>query len=35
MENKFFLPVWNLFLAIFVWYVMLEILKKAGLVKSK
>jgi hypothetical protein len=33
--NNFFLPLWNLFLALFVYFVVLEVLKKVGLVKSK
>ena len=35
MSSKFFLPIWKLFMAIFVWYMLLEALKKLGLVKSK
>lgn len=30
-----FLPFWNLFAAIFAWYLFLEGLKKLGLIKSK
>ncbi len=30
-----FLPFWNLFVAVFVYYLVLEGLKKLGLIKSK
>lgn len=30
-----FLPIWKLFAAIFVYYLILEALKKFGLIKSK
>lgn len=30
-----FLPLWNIFAAIFVYYLFLEALKKSGLIKSK
>jgi len=33
--TKLFLPLWQLFAAVFVYYLMLEGLKKLGLVKSK
>lgn len=33
--KKLFLPFWNMFAAIFVYYLFLEGLKKLGLVKSK
>lgn len=33
--SNVFLPFWNLFAAVFVWYLFLEGLKKLGLVKSK
>lgn len=35
MTNKFLPPLWNLFLAIVVYYIFLEFLKKVGSVKSK
>lgn len=35
MENKFCMPLWDFFMAIFVYYLFLEALKKLGLVKSK
>ena len=30
-----FLPFWQLFAAVFTWFLFVEALKKAGLVKSK
>ena len=33
--SNIFLPFWNLFAAIFVFYLFQEALKKLGLVKSK
>ena len=33
--SKLFLPLWQLFAAVFVYYLMMEALKKLGLVKSK
>lgn len=33
--NHLFLPLWQFFVAVFVYYLMLEALKKLGLVKSK
>ena len=30
-----FLPLWRLFTALFIYYMMLEGLKKVGLIKSK
>ena len=33
--SNVFLPFWNLFAAIFVYYLFIEGLKKLGLVKSK
>ena len=33
--TKLFLPLWQFFAAVFVYYLMLEGLKKLGLVKSK
>ena len=33
--TKLFLPLWQFFVAIFVYYLMLEGLKKLGLIKSK
>lgn len=33
--SHLFLPLWQFFAAIFVYYLMLEALKKVGLIKSK
>jgi hypothetical protein len=33
--SKLFLPLWQLFAAVFVYYLMMEALKKLGLVKTK
>ncbi len=35
MAGKIFLPFWNLLMVVFVYYLMLEALKKTGLIKSK
>ncbi len=35
MKENAFLPIWQFFYAIFIYYLMLEMLKKLGLVKSK
>ena len=35
MSDKLFLPFWNLFVAIFLFHMIQEGLKKLGLVKSK
>lgn|GEM_PF-1000726 len=35
MTEKVFLPFWNLFVVIFMYHILLEGLKKLGLVKSK
>ena len=32
--SKFFLPLWQFFVAVFVYYLMLEGLKKLGLIKD-
>ena len=32
---KMFLPLWKLFTALFIYYLMLECLKKVGLINSK
>ena len=34
-QQRFFLPLWNFFVALFVYYLILEGLKKLGLIKSK
>lgn len=34
-KTGYFLPFWNLFIALFVWFLMVEGLKKLGLIKSK
>ncbi len=31
----FFLPFWKLFLALFIWYILTEILNKLGLLPGK
>jgi len=33
--NHLFLPLWQFLAAVFVYYLMLEALKKLGLIKSK
>lgn len=35
MSDKVFLPFWNLIAVIFLYHVLLEGLKKVGLIKSK
>ncbi len=35
MSEKIFLPFWQLFVALFIWNLMVEAMKKLGLVKSK
>jgi len=35
MTNSLFLPLWQFFAAVFIYYLMLEGLKQLGLVKSK
>lgn len=32
--QKFFLPIWNLFMALFTYFLFLELLKKLGLIKE-
>lgn len=34
-KTSYFLPFWNLFAALFAFYLILEGMKKLGLVKSK